>query len=199
MTDKTIKTAYTVNGKGHILKIYRRDDGSVWATFRLNEQSTDVLGQKLPMYRIDKTAPIDLDSARQSPLPGLRTFEAEPKWVNFRIFHGEGPANTGALRRMMEGTQIVFRYSLFTGGYKETTFDLRGAKEAIAAALDIPAEVDAAAASREQERKTLLREAANRCNAKGSAKAKADCYSRGAECMRKAPDDNEAFRRCLAE
>jgi hypothetical protein len=201
MTDKTIKTAYTVNGEGHILKFVRREDGSVWMIFRLADRTGDVLGSRAPMFRIDSKKPDDLEDARsmtQDTRLKLHSYEAEPKWVSTLVFHGKGPANIGTLRDFMDGSRVVFRYYPFTGGQKETAFDLNGAKAAIAAALDIPAEADAEAAAKQQERNVVLRAANNRCRETADPKTRVVCYRNNAECLKKAPEDNEALRRCLA-
>lgn len=68
-------------------------------TFRLSDASTDVLGDPAPMYRVDKHQPVDTNITKQaqgrlgSVIPTL--FVQEPKWINYRIWHGEGLIGEG--------------------------------------------------------------------------------------------------------
>lgn len=152
MTDARVSYAVVTNKDGHELKVTRWDDGRVWATFRLADRSLDVLGERSPMVRVDKLEPQDLDSFRTSSVPLLAAMiQSEPKWVSWVIFHGNGPANNGALRDLMNGHRVVIRYYLFTGGYKETDFTLAGAKVAIAKAVGVPAEVEAVTPDEDRE------------------------------------------------
>lgn len=141
MTDARKKSAMTFNDDGHGLAIYRLSDGSVWMNFVLDPKSLELLGDRLPLFRIDKNKPVNIETmrglqqlSRKLKQPKIY-YKAEPRWVNFRIYHGEGPPSSGTLHQLMTGEQVVFRYYLFTGGHKETQFSLSGAKRAIDATL----------------------------------------------------------------
>lgn len=163
MTDQVRKSATIRNASGFKLSFYRVADASVWMLFALPTDSADVLGSPLPMYRIDKLKPNNMEESKeQSRLLKKPMFQAEPRWVNERVWHGQGEPTTGILRDFMEGQSVTFRYWLFTGGYKETTFDIRGGKSALADALGVPANPSPEAVRSEKERQARL----DRCNAK---------------------------------
>ena len=141
MTDKVKKTAYVENSEGHSFSIYRIEKGGpVWGNFSLSNKVFDQIDpQKPPLYRVDKNPPTDLSRAKQlQDEIGIQAYGWEPKWVNFLMWHGKESGGISAdLINIMTGKQIVFRYYLSTGGYKETSFDLEGAREAINNALGI--------------------------------------------------------------
>ena len=194
MTDKLVKSAVLVNSEGHTLTIYRSEDKSIWAVFRLSSASLDVLASTPPIYRIDKLPPNDLGEAKRSKI--FHMFEQEPKWVQWLIFHGDGPANTGTLRELMDGHTLIVRYFLFTGGNKETTFNITGAKDAISRATGIPSEADPNAATRDKRFHEVFAELSNKCQSlKG--KASVDCALRLGKCAEKANGDPEAMRACM--
>lgn len=166
MTDKLQKSATARNVAGFALSFYRRDAGEVWALFALPDGNFEVLGSQLPMYRIDALPPVDIESSKRvDKLIGRRSFSAEPKWVNFSVWHGQGEPLTGTLRNFMDGSRVVFRYYLLGGGYKETSFDLQGAKAAIAEAVGVQVEADPVAAKLENERKAAFAAASAKCDA----------------------------------
>ncbi|MBK8095053.1 MAG: hypothetical protein IPK32_24565 [Verrucomicrobiaceae bacterium] len=140
MTDKQTKMATTTNSTGHRLSIYRSPSGAVYGLFSLPETNAEILDSRLPMYRVDKLEVVDMDSAKSAASiversGGGRLFVSKPKWLNFLVYHGEGEPKTGHLRDIMDGKAMIIRYWLLSGGHRETTFDLIGAKQAIAAAL----------------------------------------------------------------
>jgi hypothetical protein len=143
MTDKINKTATVSNADGHTFSIYRiSDKGAVWGNFALSEKSFDQVDwSKPPIYRIDKNEPNDLTAEKETAeitSGKIILYEWKPKWVNFRIWHGnknEGMAQN--LRHLMTGKEIVFRYYLFSGGYKDTSFSLKGAGPVISKTIDV--------------------------------------------------------------
>lgn len=175
MTDKELRKAETRNESGHSFSIYRTPSGTVYANFSLSNDSLEVLDARLPTYRIDKLPPVDLDRSNSvsrtiAKVGGPTLSDSKPRWVNFLLSHGEGDANSGALREIMDGTRIVFRYWLFDGGCRETSFDLAGAKSAIASALDIPAEASVEIATEEKKRRDETKAALDRCDVDFDAK-----------------------------
>lgn len=165
MTDEVRRSAVTRNAQGFELSFYRiSPDGAVWANFSLPD-NFDVLGTQSPMYRIDQLKPVDLNVGRNSKIAGLpEMVRREPKWINFLVWHGKGQLLTGTLRDFMDGKSVTFRYYLATGGSKETTFDLRGGKEAIAQAVGVEANPDPAAVDQEKARKAAMNEAMEKCS-----------------------------------
>lgn len=141
MTDEKRRTAKILNSAGHSLSIYRHSSGAVWVNFSLSNRSLEQLSpDKPPSFRVDKNEPHDIadDKRIQEMDVGLQAYAWEPKWINFLIWHGkESEGRSTTLDQLMLGKSILFRYYLFTGGYKETTFNLDGAGPAIARALGI--------------------------------------------------------------
>lgn len=199
MTDETKKSAVVVNKQGHSLSIYQHSNGAVWANFSLSNGSFDQLSpQKPPVFRVGKNEPHDMadDKQVQEMGVGLHTYEWEPKWVNFRIWHGkESEGRSKALDQFMHGDTVVFRYYLFTGGHKETTFSLVGAGSAIASALGISVDVDKATAERQEE--------FNRADSAASTACQQDvntylvCFEKVGWCRKQAKKDVAAFQHCL--
>lgn len=155
----------TRNAQGFELSFYRISPaGAVWANFSLPPDSVDVLGSQSLMYRIDQLKPVEPDAGRNSRIPGLSDMvKREPKWVNFLVWHGKDQPLTGTLRDFMEGKSVIFRYYLATGGSKETAFDLRGGKDAIAQAVEVDANPDPAAVAQEKARIAAASEAMEKC------------------------------------
>ena len=152
MTDETKRRAVVVNEKGHSFSVYRVSEGEhVWANFSISSDSFDQIdSDKPPMLRVDKHAPLDLQEVKKlgALLDSLEhvkgsSYQWEPKWVNFLIWHGDVQQGLAAfLIQVMQGEKLTVRYYLPTGGYKDTVFSLVGSAPVIAQALDIPLEID---------------------------------------------------------
>jgi hypothetical protein len=156
MTDEVKKTAIVKNELGHTFSVYRiSPGGEVWGNFALSDGRFDQVDwEKPPIYRVDKEEPTNLERMKKMQEMGLgiHAYEWEPKWVNFLIWHGkadEGVAND--LVQLMEGQKVVFRYYLSTGGYKDTTFTLKGAASAISHAIGISSKIDHSAQQKNEE------------------------------------------------
>jgi len=199
MTDETRKSAVVINEDGHSLSIYRHSSGAVWANFSLSSKSFDQLApQKPPVFRIDKNEPHDvlLEKRLQEMGSGVQAFAWEPKWVNFLVWHGkEAEGRSKMLNELMQGTSVVFRYYLFTGGYKETTFSLSGAGPAIPEALGIPPVADPAVSENAEAFRAELLAARKACQQ--DMKTFRPCFERVISCRTQANNDPEKFRKCL--
>lgn len=139
MTDDTVVTAYVTNEDGYKLSVYKvRDEESrtdLWATFSLPDDNADVLSsEELPIFRVDKNEPRKLSGLKYiqdqtralvETAHNFTLIVVEPKWVNFLF-------TSPAQEQFVKGEAVVFRFWLFTGGYKDTTFTLLGVTEAIA-------------------------------------------------------------------
>lgn len=146
MTDEVESTVATRNVTGHSLSFYRLGK-AIWMNFRLSDGSSDILGSRAPMYRIDRNKPRDLEVDRQLQRVIAGTvdiYAQEPKWINAVVWAGEGIPGS-SIREILDGSELVVRYHLFTGGYKETAFSLNGLKEAMSTAYGIQFDVDPSA------------------------------------------------------
>lgn len=140
MTDELLRRARTRNSAGFELRIFRVTSGAIHALFRVPDSSTEVLdATRYPMYRIDQHDATDLERFRLvAELLDEPPVFAEPKWVQFLLWHGSDPyPESGTLHNLIHGQRILFRYYLFTGGYKETAFSLDGSHEAVVRALEL--------------------------------------------------------------
>lgn len=134
MTDEKIKTAFITNNEGHSLKVFANSNGAVYATFRLNSQSADVLSEKLITFRVDKNKPAELMASRKS---NPKAFTVEPKWVIWRIIpNADKSTHRNVLNELISGNEVAIRYFLFTGGYKETKFTLKNSLNSIKSVLN---------------------------------------------------------------
>lgn len=198
MTDEIKKSAIVMNDEGHSLSIYRHPSGVVWANFSLSSRSMDQLSQqKPPIFRVDKNEPHDIaDEKRLQEMGiGVQAFAWEPKWVNFLIWHGkESEGRSKNLDQLMQGKSVVFRYYLFTGGYKETTFPLDGAGPVIASALGISVEADRATTERIEEFKRAYLAASKTCQ-KDMSTFRA-CFEKVNSCRKQSNTDLAAFQQC---
>jgi len=199
MTDETKKSAVVINEDGHSFSIYRHPSGAVWANFSLSSKSLYQLApQRPPIFRIDKNEPHDvmLEKRLQEMGGGVQAFAWEPKWVNFLVWHGnEAGGRSKMLNELMQGTSVVFRYYLFTGGYKETTFSLTDAGPAIADALGIPPVADSAVSANAQAFTAELIAARKACQQ--DPKTFRACFEQVSSCRKQANNDPEKFRKCL--
>lgn len=199
MTDKIKRQATTVNGDGHTLSVYRGLNDAAWVLFSLRQASFDQISpSRAPVFRVDKNPPHDLDGERKitDQKLGIQLYAWEPKWINFSIWHGkEAEGRSVQLRQLMSGQSVVFRYTLSTGGYKDTTFTLTGAGPAIADALGITPtpnqELEAAA----QAYRSELVAATNRCQQ--DMPNFRTCFARVSACGKAAHQDLTTFKDCL--
>lgn len=195
MTDKIISTAVCTNSGGYSLKVYRVDGGAVMLTFRLPDNSFDVLDARLPIFRIDKNEPEDSEELSKL-VP--ENFQREPKWASWVIFHGEGAPNRGTLRDLMDGTRMVLRYFLFTGGFKETSFSLVGAKRTIASAIGVPEDANSQAAAKQATYFKAAAETSDKCMSTAKTPAEAiACSHKSTKCSEIAGGDAEKLRNCM--
>lgn len=199
MTDQNKKLAIVTNKKGHSLSIYRHPSGTVWANFSLSNSGLDQLSpQKPPVFRIDKNAPHEVADEKQLQElgVGIQAYSWEPKWVNFLIWHGkESEGRSKTLDQLLQGKIIVFRYYLFTGGYKETIFSLDRAGPAIADALGISVDVDKVTIERQEGFKNAYIAASKKCQQ--DINIFRACFNKVNSCRRQAKNDESEFQQCI--
>ncbi|UTJ05375.1 hypothetical protein [Arcobacter roscoffensis] len=140
MTDKVEKMAIVKNNKGHSFMIYKIGE-EVWANFALSDNIFDTLDyEKSLIMRIDKNK-----ATRIKQLKGLgemvynREFYVwKPKWINFILGKSkdEQMLKTINLKNLMNGSVLKVRYFISTGGYKDTSFTLKGSSKVIKEILE---------------------------------------------------------------
>lgn len=200
MTDEVRHTASTVNSSGYRLTFYRMPDGSVWGNFKLPAASSELLSNKAwPMYRVDRNPPRNLDDERRLSrlVRGVPAYaENEPKWINFRVWDGNAEQGRhDGLIEIINGSRLVFRYTLFTGGYSETTFDLTGARAAITTIARI--EQALPRMERAESVRRLMAAAHKRCSENAVREDFAVCAARLEPC--KDAESVEAVSACLED
>ncbi|MBT3044253.1 MAG: hypothetical protein KME67_15435 [Candidatus Thiodiazotropha sp. (ex Codakia orbicularis)] len=200
MTDEVRKSAIIKNKLGHTFSIYRiSPDGEVWGNFALAEGTFDQVDwKKPPIYRIDKHKPNDLESKKrlQEMGLGIHAYEWEPKWVNFLMWHGkEDEGLSDSLVQLMEGKRVVFRYYLGTGGFKDTSFPLKGSSSAIAEAIGISAKVDHSIIQKRKNFNHTYTAEYNQC--KNNMSTFRECVLKISNCRKKSQQDIEKFKSCI--
>ncbi|WP_139116979.1 hypothetical protein [Candidatus Thiodiazotropha endoloripes] len=130
------------NGLGDSFALYRiSKGGEVWAKFNLSEDISEPADwNNPPMLRIDDNKPISLSRQKDLQLMGVAVdaYKSQQNQVEFLIWHGnetEGLSDT--LLQILEGDELVVRYFLSSGHYKESSFPLADAEATISRALDI--------------------------------------------------------------
>jgi hypothetical protein len=205
MTDEKHRSAEAVNPAGHSLSVYRvrgaAKDRAVWLNFSLSKESTDMLSASNGfMYRIDSAPAVTADLTNKYRSIGVVDSQVEPKWINLRIWHGEErEGRNEAIKELMAGKSIVIRYGLFTGGTKETSFDLEGSGsgKAIAEALGIGVEPDAALEAAWTAFVVERMSHTRACFAGPDGPAKLKCATKLEECEKRADLNAEALRSCM--
>lgn len=199
MTDERRKSARVTNDLGHSFSVYRiTSGGAAWGNFALSDDVFDQVDwDRLPRYRIDKNEPHDLSRLkRMQQTLGMEMYSWEPKWINFRLWHGKYQEGLAAdLVEMMTGDTLLVRYHLSTGGYKDTTFTLEGAGPAIAEALDIPQEIDLHAQEKNSQVKELHIERAKQCLS-GPKAQRRSCMDKATACAKSFSNDPSGYRAC---
>lgn len=212
MTDREIKIAAVKNAAGHTLTVYRRSDNSAWATFRLPLGNSEVLAvDQYPVYRVDKQEPRNLEVLQKRALdfPGPVKPLLEPKWISFFLWDGKvSSGRSDMLIELSEGKLVVFRYFLFSGGFAETSFTLKGASDAIADALNISSDLTSGSLRHIEETnkaandaRKLLTEAIDAARKSCEANAvRVDfsvCYERVKRCAAQEQGSAQIFKSCI--
>ena len=122
-----IDVAMVENDSGHTLELYRDDTDTVRGTFTIGGGFDTIDPAACPTYRVDERAPSRVSFAGQR-------CRILPKQAQFTL-GPVGEARNRQLRRIMNGSSLVFRYRLGNGTYRETAFTLRGSKYALTTAI----------------------------------------------------------------
>lgn len=124
-----IDIAVVENDSGHSLQLYSDDSRNVRGVFTIRGGFDTIDPGSCPTYRVDEREPQRL------------TFEEQrcrilPKQAEFTLGKA-GQGRNRQLRRIQNGSSLVFRYRLGNGTYRETAFTLRGSKYALTTAIQV--------------------------------------------------------------
>lgn len=201
ITDKVEKQAYVKNDSGYKFAIYRNNADQGMALFSLPETFPESIDPERPMYvRIDKNEPQKY--GRSNNVAGLKLFHWNPGFVNIRVWHGNEQEGLGTLiTQLMEGSDMVVRYPVSTGGNRDVFFTLDGSANAIQKALDIDMQAAQSESAMKSERyKDLIVEFSNWCLNTYSGSQMVQCNEVQLECSESYPQPNiEGLRDCLKE
>ena len=127
-TDDRIDIAIVENDSGHSLRLFNDETRNVRATFTIRGGFDTMDPGVCPTYRIDKREPkrVTYEEGRCHILPKRAEF----------TLGKTGQGRNHQLRRIMNGSSIIFRYRLGGGNYRETRFTLRGSKYALTTAVE---------------------------------------------------------------
>lgn len=123
------KLAIVEDGSGNSLRVYRDKNGTLWAIFALKEGFDTLADHGCPTYQVD--------SYPSTNIPGndARCL-LESKRAHFTLGDIDSDqVRSAALTRLMEGSSIALRYRLQPVGYGQTTFTLRGSRQALESIL----------------------------------------------------------------
>jgi hypothetical protein len=163
-TQSVTRAAATTNVEGYALFVFRTQEGPVYAMFLPPPSMRGQVGSRAPVLRIDAAPPVDLE-ARRKETPGA--WPGEPVILSANsasfVLAGKGKAVLGDLRDLMNGQKLAVQWFNADGAALDTVFDLQGAKEAIAKAVDVPLTVDPAALRAAEQRGAARRAALAKC------------------------------------
>lgn len=126
VTDR-IDIAVVENDSGHSLQLYSDDTRNVRGIFTIRDGFDTIDPAGCPTYRVDEREPERVGF-------GDERCRVAPKQAEFTLGKS-GQGRNRQLRRIMNGSSLVFRYRLGNGAYRETRFTLRGSKYALTTAL----------------------------------------------------------------
>ena len=114
--------------EGHVLRLDTVPENSIRAWFLLRNNTAGVFKHKMPLYQVDNNDIHDLQLIKN-----IKT--REDRWIRWIISDKTGKPSPDLIE-LMDGTEVRFQYYLPDGTIKETTFDLKGAREAIGEILN---------------------------------------------------------------
>ena len=122
-----IDVATIENDSGHILRLFNDESQNVRAIFTIRDGFDTIDPGVCPTYRVDQR------QAKRVTFEGVdcRILPKQAEFTLGKVGQGRNPD----LHRIMNGSNIVFRYRLGGGNYRETSFTLRGSKYALTTAV----------------------------------------------------------------
>ena len=156
-TQTKSQSATVRNKDGFELAIFKTSEGYVWLDFSLSDNNFDELAQRpLPRFQIDNQKPVQMIRGFVATIvpadEGINAVivddsgaittdknfnldhivaERLPERVICPIFQGDDRPHLNTLEALSNGGEIHFSYSLLDGNKGETSFTLKGAKEAL--------------------------------------------------------------------
>ena len=142
-TDEIVNIAYTNSKEGYTFSIFKlKNSEPIWASFSLPETTSDLISGENPLlYRIDENKYNNTSLVISiGEVIDKVFYEWQPKWVNFALMFRIQPKiednrKDSPLGTVMNGNNVVVRYYLASGGYKDISFSLKGSYSAIKKAL----------------------------------------------------------------
>jgi len=128
---KVRKTAEVRNEDRYMFRVTLGDDGIVRGWLHMPKDMPNVFGSKLPVYQIDDNIVREIPSVKD----GTFMDPEKKRWIAWRI-SGTNHNHSEELMEIMTGREITFQYYMPDGAIYETTFSLKGAKEAIEEVLN---------------------------------------------------------------
>jgi len=154
-------SAMVRNEEGFELAIFKSSEGVVWMDFSLSDNSFDELAQnELPRFQIDDQKPVQMIRGfvativpADEGINAIIVSDAEtittdkdfsknhivaerlPERVICPIYQGASRPHLGTLESLYKGKNITFDFVLLNGDKAQTSFTLKGAKQAIEAAI----------------------------------------------------------------
>ena len=123
------RIAETTNSDGYSLEIYRDSGGAIRSRLTMANGLIALADKTCPTYQIDKGRPRNR-SINDAPCI------SKPQWAEFILGHvKDGKIESAALRGLMNGINITFRFILTNGDYRQTTFSLAGSMRTMTTAF----------------------------------------------------------------
>jgi hypothetical protein len=161
-TNTQTHSAVIKNESGFELAIFQTSEGIVWMDFSLSDNSLDEFSQtQLPVFQIDNQKPVKmLRGFTATIVPADEGIEAIivtdpenistdrdfsvnhiiaerlPERVICPIWQGESRPHLGTLQALSNGHQIHFNFTLLDNSKGQTSFSLKGAKQALATIIN---------------------------------------------------------------
>lgn len=133
----TDKMAVVEDPAGYRLEIYKDPGGVVHGAFRLRQGFEVFAEGGCPTFRVDRSRALNL-SEYASPCVPLK---GRTEFVLGTV--QDSRIKSPILLQLMNGHEMVLRYHLADVGYRETTFELRRSKQALAEAIGADVTVSA--------------------------------------------------------
>ena len=156
-TQTKSQSATVRNEDGFELAIFKTSEGYIWLDFSLSDNNFDELAQRpLPRFQIDDQKPVQMIRGFVATIvpadEGINAVivddsgaittdknfnldhivaERLPERVICPIFQGDDRPHLNTLEILSNGTTIYFNYTLLNGNKGETSFTLKGAKQAL--------------------------------------------------------------------
>ncbi|MEX2353761.1 MAG: hypothetical protein WD709_06200 [Gammaproteobacteria bacterium] len=117
--------AHNVNDDGYTLEVYKDTEATIRVRFSLYDGLTGLDPDTCPTYQIDRGAPVN----RSSNGERCRNSHNWAEYTFGRIQNNR--ITSSALLAIMNGNDVLFRFQLENGDYRETRISLAGSKRSL--------------------------------------------------------------------